>query len=203
MTNRLPGARVIAPLLWSILLLGIGLYAGTRLWRDPPGDSRPAIDEKLTVSILKSEALAFLAVRKITTQIVIDHSEQHWSGEWRGVLWAVVFWTYGVDLQGIGDQDIRREAGTLIVRLPKPQTLSFGVVPGTVNYISRSTALPKALDLLRGGSQRQVLESRVHEQAMAFATKQGLLPSRREIVDQLNAAVSALSSSTGLLIRFE
>lgn len=198
----LPGIRVVAPILWTLLLIGLGAYVWSLLGLQLPSLPKPAKKEELTLSMLRSEAMTFLVTRRTTTQVVIQHEESNWAGQWRGVFWVTVSWRWGVNLQKLTDGDIRREGDAVIIRIPEPELLDFSVVPGTTGFISKSTALPKIEDFLCDGSQRRLLEQQVQAHAMAFAIKEGLLPSRSEIVKQLNESVQALRSAK-LEIRFE
>jgi hypothetical protein len=63
--------------------------------------------------------------------------------------------------------------------------------------------VPKLQDFFRGGSQRQLLETRLRDHAMQFAQDQRLLPTRQEIVGQLNDASLLLERAAGAKLRFE
>ncbi len=165
--------------------------------------TRPAIDEKVTLSILRSESLSFLVTRRTATQIVVDYRESNILGDWRGVLWATVNWRWGVDLKKITEKDIRRQGETIFCRLGEPELLDFGIQPGSEGFMSKSTAVPKVLEIARGGWQRGELEGRLYARSKEFAEKNQLRPSRDEIVRQLNDATAAVKAATGLDIRFE
>lgn len=182
MINRLPGSRPAAVALWAVLLAGLGVAMAVLLM----GLRSPTSHDKTTLSVLRSEALAFLVTRRTTTQIVVEHFESQWSGEWRGVLWCTVSWRWGVDLKKVSSSDIRSQEDMTIVRLPEPELLDFAMSPGSVGFISKSTAVPKLLDFARGDFQRQLLEQKVRQRAMQFALDEQLLPSRSQIVQQLN-----------------
>jgi len=182
----------------AAVLIGLGVWLALGLWRLPA----TRVDERTTLSILRSEAMAFLVTRRLATQIVVEYEESDWLGEWRGVLWATVRMYHGVDLKKIEASDIRREGDVIHVRLPQPELLDFCVEPGSVGVLTKSTAIPRVLSILRNGHRRQ-LEQALQQRALEFAGRQGMLPTREEIVRQLNTAVSALSASTGVTIRFE
>lgn len=200
MVDRLPGARVISACLWGILLAGLGFEAA-RYFEPLPVVQRT--ETKVTLSILRSEWLAFLVTRRTTTQVVVEHDESDWFGEWRGIYWCTVTWRWGIDLQNLTEKDIRREGGTVIIHLPDPELLDFATSPGTAGFMSKSTMVPKLMDFCRGGWQRDVLEREIHAQAMKFAVDQGLLPSRDEIVRQLDEASKTLSQAMGVELKFE
>ena len=199
--SRLPGARILAPVLWTILLagLGVGLFMCVR---KGPTVTRH-VDEKATLSVLRSEELAFLVTRRSATQIVIQHQESDLWGEWQGVLWATISWRWGVDMAKITEKDLRKEGECLVVHLPEPELLDFSLEPGSVGFLSKATAVPKLVDFARGGSHRGLLEGRLKEHALAFAAERKLLPSRQEILDQLNRSSGLLEQATGTRLRFE
>jgi hypothetical protein len=201
---RSNSGRLIVGAAAAVLLVAIG--AGVGMWlggRSVNPLTRRTVDEKVTLSLLRSEALAFLVTRRTVTQIVVEYEESDLLGEWRGVLWATVSWRWGVDMTRITEKDIRRQGQVIVCRLPEPQLLDFALEPGSVGFMSRSTAVPKLLDLARGGEQRRKLEECLRTRAMEFAGRQGLCPSREEVVRQLNDAAGAIRQAAGVEIRFE
>ena len=182
----------------AALLLGLGVWLALSLWQLPA----TRIDERTTLSILRSEAMTFLVTRRLATQIVVEYEESDWLGEWRGVLWATVRMYHGVDLKKIEPNDIHREGDVIFVRLPQPELLDFCVEPGSVGVLTKSTAVPKVLSILRNGHRKQ-LEKALRQRALEFAGRQGMLPTREEIVWQLNTAMLALTVPAGVNIRFE
>jgi len=197
MVDRLPGARALNAVLWIVILVGLAcaLYVHWP-WR-------PHFDQKATLSVLQSEQLVFLVTRRSKTQIVIEHRESDWAGEWRGILWATVSWRYGVDMKKLSLSDIRGDGQMTVIHLPDPELLDFALEPGSVGLMSKSTAVPKLQDFFMGGTQRQLLESQLREHALEFAQDQSLLPTRKEIVDQLNAASALLEKAAGSRLQFE
>jgi hypothetical protein len=197
----LPGLRVINGLLWTILLAGAAFWIiASSFW---PSLTGSVVDERTTLSILRSRPMLFLVTRQIRTQIVIDHRESNWAGQWRGVLWGTVTISYGVDVNEIKTDDLRREGKIVFVRIPEPRLLSFAVEPGSVGFMSKATAAPKLQDLLDGGGHRRQLENRLHDRAMSFARESDMLPERSQIVDQLNDTAYDLAETACIQIRFE
>ena len=194
-----PGGKAITGALLVVAIIAIGLLVLPRFER---AAAPVQIDEQVTLSILQSEALAFLVTRRLATQIVVEHEECDWLGEWHGVLWATIRLHYGVDLKKIDADDIRREGDTIIVRLPKPELLDLAIEPGSEGFMSKSTAAAKIEDLLHNG-QRKQLKTRLQQCAVEFASRQGLLPTRDEMIQQLNEFASTLKTSAGIALRFE
>ena len=197
----LPGVRMINGLLWTIILAGAAFWIVANYLA--PSLTGSVVDERTTLSILRSRPMLFLVTRQIRTQVVIDHKESNWIGQWRGVLWGTVTISYGVDVHEIKASDLRREGEVVFVRIPEPRLLNFAVEPGSIGFLSKATAAPKLQDLLDGGGHRRQLEKRLHDQAMAFAREHDMLPDRSQIVEQLNDAAADLAKTVGIRIRFE
>lgn len=199
-----------AKLVWRLVLvaaLAVVLLAAGAGWLRPR-QGRPRINEKATLSILRSESLAFLVTRRTVTQVVVEHEQADLLGDWHGVLWATVSWRWGVDLTKIQERDIRRlrrpdGSEAVIVRLPEPELLDFGVEPGSTGFMSKSTFVPKMREFFFTGSQRAHLEARLKEHALEFAGEEGLLPTRKDMVRQLNDATGAVKAATGFELVFE
>jgi len=192
---------MINDLLWVIILAGAAFWIVASSLG--PSLTRSVVDEKTTLSILRSRPMLFLVTRQIRTQIVIDHSESNWIGQWRGVLWGTVTISYGVDINEIEVDDLHREGEVIFVRIPEPRLLSFAIEPGSIGFMSKATAAPKLQDWLDGGGHRRQLESRLHDRAMAFAREHDMLPDRSQIVEQLNGTAAGLAQTAGIRIRFE
>jgi len=200
---------LITPLA-AIVLLGAGAALGLWAFRGH-GDGgglanmlpKTRIDEKATLSVLKSEAMTFLVTRRTTTQVVVEYSESGWTGSWDGVLWVTVNWCWGVDMSTLSLKDLRREGDAIYCRIGEPRLLQMGIVPGSEKYFSRATFFPKLNELFDSGSQHRKLQEQIQEQAAKFAKVQGLQPTRDEIVHQLNLATADLKKTAGVEIRFE
>jgi hypothetical protein len=165
---------------------------------------KPAFDEKATMTLLRTEVMKFLVMRRTTSQIVIDHHEQNWLGDWRGVLWGTVTWRWGVNMDKLKAADIRREGQRIICRLPEPELLDFSVDPTSIRSMTSSTAIPKLVDIFSDGSgQRALLEMRLYERAKQFAQENNLRPTRGELVKQLNGDILELNKAIGVDIQFE
>jgi len=199
-TNRSRRGRALVSALLTMVMIAMAVGAGLWLYARTPGGAY--IDENTTLSILHSESMAFLMTRRMSTQVVVEHAEGDWLGDWRGVLWATVRIHYGVDLQKVQAEDIRSDGDAFIVRLPEPEMLDFAMEPGSEGFLSKSTAIAKIQDLLHNG-QRRKLEQSLRDAALEFAARQDMLPTREELVNQLNAAIAALNSPAGLKLRFE
>jgi len=200
--HRLPGAKVFAGLLWTVLVMGLLAWLAMHVLGLTGLGPQTAVDKHVSLSVLRSQALSFLVTRRTTTQIVVEHTESNWLGRWRGVLWVVVTIHHGIDLEKIRGRDIRREDGVTFVKLPGPEVLDFSIEPGTIGFMSKSTAVPKIADLLHNG-HRRVLEARVRQAAREFVRQRDVLPTRDELVEQLNEAVAILASDGSVRLRFE
>jgi len=196
----LPGIRMINGLLWMIILAGVAFWIVANSLAPTP--MKTVVETQSTLSVLRIQALAFLVTRRTTTQIVVEHHESNWLGQWRGVLWATVKIHYGVDLSNIQARDIRRDGDVAFVKLPEPEVLDFSIEPGSIGLMAKATALPKIDDLLNN-SHRRMLESRLRQAALDFAQQRDLLPTRDELIKQLNDVLSLLAGEGDVRLRFE
>jgi len=196
----LPGIRMINGLLWMIILAGVAFWIVANSLAPTP--MKTVGETQSTLSVLRIQALAFLVTRRTTTQIVVEHHESNWLGQWRGVLWATVKIHYGVDLSNIQARDIRRDGDVAFVKLPEPEVLDFSIEPGSIGLMAKATALPKIDDLLNN-SHRRMLESRLRQAALDFAQQRDLLPTRDELIKQLNDVLSLLAGEGDVRLRFE
>lgn len=203
MRNPIPVGRAACWLAWLVLAIGVAIPLAIRLptWLAALTPEPKQVDTEATLSILRSEAMAFLVTRRVTTQIVVEHRESTWWNDWRGVLWATVRIHYGVNLNDINKDGIHQDGDVIVVHLPPPKLLDFAIVPGSVGYMTKATSVAKIDDLFHG-SHRRILEAHLAEQALAFAMCHGQMPTRMQIVRQLNAATGLLASK-GIALRFE
>lgn len=172
------------------------------VWHTPERRAPPASSEQV-LAVLRSEPVALLVVQRGAAQVVVEHRQSDWLGQWHAVLWTSVRWSWGMDLEQVTAQDVRREGDVVVVRLPEPQVLDFGLVPGSTGFLSKSSAVPRLQDLLGDQAQRRQLEQRVHEEALQFMQRQDLAPGRAEIVRRLNDAAGLLEARAGVRLRFE
>ncbi len=198
--SYLPGVRMINGLLWMVILAGAAIWIVANSLAPTP--MKTVVEEKSTLSILRIQALAFLVTRRTSTQIVVEYQESNWIGQWRGVLWATVKIHYGVDVANIQARDIHLDGDVTFVKLPKPEVLDFSIDPGSIGVMTKATAAPKIDDLLNN-SHRRLLESRLRKAAVDFAQQRDLLPSRNELIKQLNDLVSLLAGEGDVRLRFE
>jgi hypothetical protein len=191
---------MINGLLWMVILAGAAIWIVANSLAPTP--MKTVVEEKSTLSILRIQALAFLVTRRTSTQIVVEYQESNWIGQWRGVLWATVKIHYGVDVANIQARDIHLDGDVTFVKLPKPEVLDFSIDPGSIGVMTKATAAPKIDDLLNN-SHRRLLESRLRKAAVDFAQQRDLLPSRNELIKQLNDLVSLLAGEGDVRLRFE
>lgn len=203
MKNPTPIGRAACWMAWLALAIGIAIPLSIRLptWLAALTPTKKQVDTEATLSILRSEALTFLVTRRVTTQIVVEHTESTWWSDWHGVLWATVRVHYGVNLKDLKVEDIHREGDVIVVHLPPPKLLDFAIVPGSVGYLTKATSVAKIDDLLHNG-HRRILEAHLAEAALAFAMHHDQLPTREQIVRQLNAATGLLESNK-IRLRFK
>jgi hypothetical protein len=196
----LPGVRMINGLFGTIILAGAAFWMIANCLAPSPMET--VVEKKSTLSILRIQTLSFLVTRRTSTQIVVEHQESNWLGQWRGVLWAVVKLHYGVDLAKIKAGDIRCDGDITFVKLPEPEVLDFSIDPSSFGVMTKATSVPKLDDLLNN-THRRLLEGSLEQAALDFAKQQDLLPTRNELIKQLNEAVLLMAHEGGVRLRFE
>lgn len=184
----LPMLRILRLLLLLLVLVVLAVLAANLL-RDGPISSPDST--KATLALLRSEPMLFLVTCRGTSLVLVEHRRWNWWGSWQGVLWATVTWRWGVDLRELRPGHIRREGPRVIVRLPEPNLLDFGIEPGSVRLLNKSTALAWLRAQITEGGHRRELEQKLQATLLKFATRHDLLPSRQSLVDRLNAQAVA------------
>jgi hypothetical protein len=178
----------------------LGYMVSQRLGRA----SKPGFDEKATLTLLRTEVMKFLVMRRTTTQIVIEHHESFWWGDWRGVVWGTVKWEWGINMDKLKPSDIRRDGPRIICHLPDPEELGFSCDPSSIHSMASSTPLAKLDDLFSDdGGHRELLQIRLWEHAKQFSKEQKLRPDRDELVKQLNSDILQFNKALGVDILFE
>ena len=160
------------------------------------------VNEKMTLSVLKSEAMSFLVTRRMTTQLVVEHDESNLFGDWNGVYWVTVRWNWGVDLSKLTEKDLRREGDKIVCHLPEPELLEFTPLLNTQGHYTKSTFFPKIQEIFNP-RQEKLLQDLLFKKAETFAQRQNLRPTRKEIADQLNNSSSFIKKAAGADVVFE
>ncbi|MCE5328054.1 MAG: DUF4230 domain-containing protein [Planctomycetaceae bacterium] len=191
-------SRTVRPLL-LVILGGLALWAAFK-FQALVATLGTRTDIEVTLAVLKSKPVMRLVTREISTQVVIEDSETNIFFDRRAVIWAKVEICAGVDLESIGDQDIRRQGDTLFIRLPQPRVISMSVGPD-IHCLTKATSVARMQDLFNDQEHRRRMEQRLHNDALQLARQ--VMPSRQEIVDQLNAAAASFQQQAHCRIRFE
>jgi hypothetical protein len=160
--------------------------------------------ETRTLTILRSENLAFLATDRLVTQIVVSSREYNLIlGQREGYLVATVRLYYGIDVATVTPANLRREAGRLTVMVPEPRELDFAVDVGSLRFISKRNVTVAIRDWLQGQNLEDDLRKRLKGEALAFMATQQLIPARSTIVARLNGWAPVLTDNLGVEVRFE
>ncbi len=158
----------------------------------------------ITLALLRSESMSFLVTRRLCATVVLeknDHSVLF--GERRGLLIADVEQYYGFDFGKVTGGDIRRDGGRLTIRLPEPEFLGGAVdLSGMRTYTWQS-----GLSLIRDKWSGRDLESELRREftgeAKRYFADRKLIPSRAEMIENLNRLAVPLLAGRGVPVRFE
>ena len=160
--------------------------------------------ETQTLTILRTESLAFLVTDRLVTQIVVASREHSLLlGGREGYLIATVRLYYGIDLSTVTPTALRRESGKLVVTVPEPRELDFAVDVGSLRLLSKRNGTMIVRDWLEGRDLETELRVRIKADALAFMVRKELVPTRSSIVARLNTWAPVLSNTLGVEVSFE
>jgi len=136
--------------------------------------------------------------RRVVTHVLVER-EEHDSllGSGQSHVVGLVRFHYGIDLVEIGEKDVRREGDTLYVKLPEPRELDFSVDLESLRVFSKRSGLVTVRDWWVGADPRRELLTEFHREAGRFVRREGLLPSRQDLMKRLNQYGKALSARLG------
>ena len=161
--------------------------------------------EQATLSLLRSEQLAFLVTDRLVSQItVVSTDNSPLLGQREGVLIATVRMYYGVDLRKLDERRIARTGrGRVVVRLPDPEVLDFAVDPSSFHYITKRSGLNVIRDYVMDRDIEAELRVKLQPHAMRFFVDQRMLPTRAAIRQRLQAYLAPLQQELGVQIELQ
>ncbi|NLP05818.1 DUF4230 domain-containing protein [Candidatus Fermentibacteria bacterium] len=169
-----------------------GLLGGTRT-------------ERSVIEILRTDEMMFLVTTRITTLACVEiHENSLVLGERSGLLLATVRIYYGIDLERLDENSISGTEEGLVIRLPDPGMLDLSVDLSTMRFFDKRSGLQVLSDLVTGRDQELELMAMLDSTACRWASEQGLLPSRDDILLRLNDMAPMLAGYAGVdSLRFE
>jgi len=196
--------RIMRRAMLAVILIALVWGVATLVKSCPRGVvSPPRVDLKGTLEVLRSQQLAFLATNRIVTQVVVEKREDHpLLGKSECFLIGVVRYYWGLDLTKLSRDAIKRDGDSVVVNVPEPQELDFGVDLASVRVISKRSGLIAIRDWASGRDLRRELRKDFARAAKAFLRRKGLIPTRQQLVDRLNGYAPALSSKLGVQVVF-
>ena len=159
--------------------------------------------EQCVLTVLRSEDLTFLVTKKVVTRVLVEQSEVHpLLGKREGFLTAKVQVYYGIDLEKLEQDDVRREEGRLTVKLPEVEMLDFVVEWDSVRFFARRSGLMVLRDWVMNRDQAKELRGQFEKAALQEVEKDGLAPARSEMVARLNQVVDVYAARAGAEVVF-
>ena len=159
--------------------------------------------ERATLSILRSESLAFLVTDRITTQIAIEIDDgSRLLGKREGILVCTVTLYYGMDLKKLDKACIARTNGTIVVTLPAPEELDFSVDPSSFKYLTKRSGFNVIADGLFGKDLEAELRRSVRQNALKFMADKKLIPARETMLRQISSLAAPFSAEIGVPLEF-
>jgi len=160
--------------------------------------------EKQTLTILQSEAMAFLVTDRIASQIVVSASESNiLLGQREGYLIATAKLYYGIDVKELTKDSIQLRGNQIVVLLPPAKELDFAVDLESLQFISKMSGTVALVDWLKGKDMYAELRAQFKPKAVEFMKQNGMIPDRQRILGRLNSMSLVLTENTGLKVAFE
>jgi Protein of unknown function (DUF4230) len=160
--------------------------------------------EKQTLTILQSEAMAFLVTDRIASQIVVSVSESNiLLGQREGYLIGTAKLYYGIDMKELIKDSIRLRDHQVVVTLPPAKELDFAVDLESLQFISKMSGTVALVDWLKGKDMYAELRAQFKPKAIEFMKQNGMIPDRQKIIGRLNSMSVVLTEDLGLKVTFE
>ena len=160
--------------------------------------------EKQTLTILQSEAMAFLVTDRIASQIVVSVSENNvLLGQREGYLIGTARLYYGIDMKELTKDSITLRNNQIVVTLPPTKELDFAVDLESLHFISKMSGTVALVDWLKGKDMYAELRAQFKPKALEFMKQNGMIPDRQRILARLNSMSSVFTENLGLKVAFE
>jgi hypothetical protein len=160
--------------------------------------------EKQTLTILQSEAMAFLVTDRIASQIVVSVSENNiLLGQREGYLIGTARLYYGIDMKELTKDSITLRNNQIFVTLPPTKELDFAVDLESLHFISKMSGTVALVDWLKGKDMYAELRAQFKPKALEFMKQNGMIPDRQRILARLNSMSSVFTENLGLKVAFE
>ena len=160
--------------------------------------------EKQTLTILKSEAMAFLVTDRIASQIVVSVSENNvLLGQREGYLIGTARLFYGIDMKELTKDSITLRNNQIFVTLPPTKELDFAVDLESLHFISKMSGTVALVDWLKGKDMYAELRAQFKPKALEFMKQNGMIPDRQRILARLTSMSSVFTENLGLKVTFE
>jgi hypothetical protein len=160
--------------------------------------------EKQTLTLLQSEAMAFLVTDRIASQIVVSVSESNiLLGQREGYLIGTARLYYGIDIKELTGHSISLRENQIVVTLPPAKELDFAVDLESLQFISKMSGTVALVDWLQGKDMYAELRAQFKPKAIAFMKQSSMIPDRQRLLARLNSMSSVLTENLGLKVNFE
>ena len=160
--------------------------------------------EKQTLTILQSEAMAFLVTDRIASQIVVSVSENNiLLGQREGYLIGTARLYYGIDMKELTKDSITLRNNQIFVTLPPTKELDFAVDLESLHFISKMSGTVALVDWLKGKDMYAELRAQFKPKALEFMKQNGMIPDRQRILARLTSMSSVFTENLSLKVTFE
>ena len=188
----------------ALCLGGVGVYVASPFLKSLRAVFEWDRVEKQTLTLLQSEAMAFLVTDRIVSQIIVSISESNiLLGQREGYLIGTARLYYGIDMRELTKDSVTLRENQIVVTLPSPKELDFAVDLESLQFISKMSGTVALVDWLKGKDMYGELRAQFKPKAIAFMRQNSMIPDRQKILGRLNALSPALEQHIGLKVNFE
>jgi len=155
-----------------------------------------------TMSIIKSEDVMFLVMKRITSQIIVEKTDFNvFLGKREGVISCLVNMNYGINLRKINENSFQRVGAELYIKVPEPEEFDFAIDPN-YRFFGKESGWNIIMDNIIDKNLEVETRSLIKEQAYAFFKNHDMIPSKNTMLERLNRYSQIISDNIGLEVEF-
>jgi len=160
--------------------------------------------QRAVLDVMRSDEIKFLVTDRLVTQVMVESDTGNAIlGTRKGHLLGTARLYYGMDLSGLGEDDMTLAGGVLTVRMPEPRELDFAVDMDSLRFVSKRSGLTVIADWALDRNQESELRRQFKSVAIAGMRSENLIPRKTDILERLNKVAGNLGTVVGVTVVFE
>lgn len=145
--------------------------------------------------LLESKSVMNLSTRKLVIRNVVEGQRGNLLfGYDRGYLIVTAHAEYGVDLSKLHGDSVVAKNDEVLIRLPPPEILNFGIDPGSITREGQTSVMRHfSGPLWRETDMTEFLMAKAKEDTLKVLKSSDMLPSRNTVLADINQFLRAVS----------